>query len=190
MNVETDREFRQTRDSREWKLNSYIFRELIQINLVHLLENRSFQSGQSCFSNILASQVYLCFSPFCTHSTGFSESKQDLCLVVTITPAWTGPWNFLGPLKTFVKYPLLLPALKDLLKSLAGKLNPLLMQNPLQLMGWKISGRTYLQKEYQRGLPTLSQTIGKHLQSSITNQLERSGVASVLIRRYLLPDLT
>ena len=31
MNVETDREFRQTRDSREWKLNSYIFRELIQI---------------------------------------------------------------------------------------------------------------------------------------------------------------
>ena len=144
MNVETDREFRQTRDSREWKLNSYIFRELIQIK-------------ETPEVNLSASSV--------SH-------------------------KFLGPLKTFVKDPLLLPALKDLLKPLAGKLNPLLIQNSLQLMGWKISGRTYLQKEYQRGRPTLSQTIGKHLQSSITNQLERNGVASVLIRRYLLPDLT
>ena len=130
------------------------------------------------------------FPPFVLIAQVFQKVNQDLCLVLTITPAWTGPWNFLGPLKTFVKDPLLLPALKDLLKPLAGKLNPLLIQNSLQLMGWKISGRTYLQKEYQRGLPTLSQTIGKHLQSSITNQLERNGVASVLIRRYLLPDLT
>ena len=55
-------------------------------------------------------------------------------------------------------------------------------------MAWTISGRTYLQKEYQKELPNLSQTIGEHLQSSITSQLGRCGVAGVLDRRYLSLD--
>ena len=87
-----------------------------------------------------------------------------------------------------VKNPLHLPALKDLLKDLSGKLNPLVIQNSLRLVPWAISGRTYLQKEYQKGLPTLSQAIGEHLQLRITSQLGRSGVASVLNRGYLPLD--
>ena len=47
-----------------------------------------------------------------------------------------------------VKNSLLIPALKDLLKDPAGKLNPLVMQNLLRLMTLAILGRTYLQKEY------------------------------------------
>ena len=65
------------------------------------------------------------------------------------------------------------------------KLNSLIIQNSLRLVAWTISGRTYLQKEYQTGLPTLSQTIGEHLQSSIMSQLGRSGVAGILNYRYL-----
>ena len=83
---------------------------------------------------------------------------------------------------------LLLLALKDLLKDSAGKFNPPVIQNSLRLMAWTISGRTYLQKEYQKELPNLSQTIGEHLQSSITSQLGRCGVAGVLDRRYLSLD--
>ena len=86
------------------------------------------------------------------------------------------------------KNPLHLPALKDLLKDLSGKLNPLVIQNSLRLVPWAISGRTYLQKEYQKGPPTLSKTKGEHLQSSITSQLERIGVAGVLSERYLSLD--
>ena len=108
--------------------------------------------------------------------------------MLIITPAWPGqPW-FPGLLKMSVKNPLLLPALKDLLKDPAGKLNPLVIQNSLRLVAWTISGRTYLQKEYQKGLPTLSQAIGEHLQLRITSQLGRSGVASVLNRGYLPLD--
>ena len=100
--------------------------------------------------------------------------------MLIITPAWPDqPW-FPRLLKMSVKNPLLLPALKDLLKQPAKKLNPLATQNPLRLVAWTISDRTYLQKEYQKGLPTLSQTMGEHLQLSITSQLGRSGVAGVL----------
>ena len=87
-----------------------------------------------------------------------------------------------------VKNPLFLPVLKDLLKDPAGKLNPLIMQNSLRLVAWTISGRTYLEKEYQKGLLTLSQTIGEHLQSSITSQLGRRGMTGVLNGRYLPLD--
>ena len=87
-----------------------------------------------------------------------------------------------------VKNPLLLPTFKDLIKDPTGNFDPLVIQNSLRLVTWIISGRTYLQKEYQKGLPTLSQTIGEHLQLSITSQLGRSGVAGVLNGRYLPLD--
>ena len=68
-----------------------------------------------------------------------------------------------------VKTPLLLPAFKDLLKDYESKLNPLLMQKSQGLVVWTISGRIYLQKEYQNGLATLSQKVGEHLQSCIVS---------------------
>ena len=112
----------------------------------------------------------------------------DQCLMLIITPAWPGqPW-FPGFLKMSVKNPLLLPALKELLKDPAGKVNPLVIQNSLVLVAWTISDRTYLQKEYRKGLLTLSQTMGEHLQPSIASQLGRSGVAGVLNGRYLPLD--
>ena len=108
--------------------------------------------------------------------------------MLIIVPAWPGqPW-FPWFLKMSVKNPQLLPALKDLLKYPAGKLSPLVMQNSLRLVAWIISGRTYLQKEYQKGFPTLSQIIGGHLQSSITSHLGRSGMAGVLNGRHLPLD--
>ena len=72
-------------------------------------------------------------------------------------------------LKMPVKAPLLLPAFKDLLKDYESKLNPLLMQKSEGLVVWTISGRIYLQKEYQKGLATLSQKVGEHLQSCIVS---------------------
>ena len=109
--------------------------------------------------------------------------------MLIITPAWSGqPW-FPGLLKISVKNRPFLPALKDLLKDPAGKLNLLVMRNSLRLVVWTISGRTYLQKKCHKGLPTLSKTIGEHRQSSITSHLGRSGVAGVLNKRYLPLDL-
>ena len=83
-----------------------------------------------------------------------------------------------------VKNLLLQPALKDLMKDPAGKLNLLNVEFTA------ISDSDNLrQNKYQKELPTLSQTIDKHLQSSITSQLGRNGVVGVLNGRYLLLDL-
>ena len=59
--------------------------------------------------------------------------NHDQCLMLIITPAWPGQTWFPRLLKMSVKNPLLLPALKDLLKDLAGKLNPFAMQNSLRI---------------------------------------------------------
>ena len=147
-----------------------------------------FSQGRDAFQISWAHKFVYAFPPFALIGRILQKVNQDQCLMLIITPAWPGqPW-FPGLLKMSVKNPLLLSALKDLLKDPAGKLNPLVIQNSLRLMAWTISGRTYLQKEYQKELPNLSQTIGEHLQSSITRQLGRCGVAGVLDRRYLSLD--
>ena len=46
------------------------------ITPVHTPENRPFQSGQGCFSDILGSQFCVSFSPFWTYMKGSSESKS------------------------------------------------------------------------------------------------------------------
>ena len=91
-----------------------------------------FSQGRDVFQN---------FPPFALIRRVLHKVNQDQYLMFIITPAWPGqPW-FPGLLKMSVKNPLLLPALKDLLKDLAGKLNLLVMQNSLRLMAWTISGR-------------------------------------------------
>ena len=43
---------------------------------IQILECRPFQSGRGCFSDILGSQICVCFSPACTYKKGSSESKS------------------------------------------------------------------------------------------------------------------
>ena len=88
------------------------------------------------------------FPPFTLIGRVLQKVSKDQGLILIITPGWPGQSWFPGLLKMSVKNSLLIPALKDLLKDPAGKLNPLVMQNLLRLMTWAILGRTYLQKEY------------------------------------------
>ena len=50
-----------------------------------------FQSGQRCFSDILGSQVCICFSSFSTHRKGIMESKSGLLSNVHNNPSMTRP---------------------------------------------------------------------------------------------------
>ena len=96
------------------------------------------------------------FIPFPPIGTVFQKVNQDQCLMLIITPAWPVQPCLSGLLKMFVENWLLLLALKNLLKDPAGKLNPVVMHNSLRLVVWTILSRTYLQKEHQKGLTTLS----------------------------------
>lgn len=113
--------------------------------------------GERCLSNIIGSQVFLCFSSFCTHRTDFSESKSGSVSDAQNNSRIAKFWGNTG--KMSVKYPLLLPALKNLLQNPVRKVNIFAIYSSLRLVVSTISGRTYLLKEYQKGFPTLSQAI-------------------------------
>ena len=55
---------------------------------LHILENRSFQSGQECFSDILAHKFVYAFPPFALIGRVLQKVDQDQCLMLIITPAW------------------------------------------------------------------------------------------------------
>ena len=98
----------------------------------HVLQNRSFQSGRRCFPD---------FSTFCTHGKGSSKSKPGSVSNAHNNPSMAKPTMVSRASKNVCQNPLLLPALKDLLKDPAGKLNLLIMQNSLRLVTWTVSGR-------------------------------------------------
>ena len=84
-----------------------------------------FSQGRDAFQISWAHKFVYAFLPFALIGRDLQKVNQDQCLMLIITPAWPGqPW-FPGLLKTSVKNPLLFPALKDLLKDSAAKLNPL-----------------------------------------------------------------
>ena len=72
----------------------------------YVLEKQLFQSGQRWFSDILSSQVCVCFSPFSTHWKGSSESKSG-----SVSNAHNSPSMARSTMVSRVQ-----PTLKDLLK--------------------------------------------------------------------------
>ena len=110
MNVEADRESRQTRDLSEWKLNPTTFMKLCQIRgtpEVDLFPSRvshqlpyytswkidPFSQGRDAFQISWAHKFVYAFPPFALIGRVLQKVNQDQCLMLIITPAWPGqPW--------------------------------------------------------------------------------------------------
>ena len=167
INVKPDEKFKQTRDFNKLELNVNIFMQLLQIRAIPKLvlftstflfasqKIDPFIQGRDAFHKSQSRKFIYSFPHFLLIVQVFQKVNPYQDLMLIITPAWPSQQRFLELLKISVKNQLFLQALKDLLKDRAGKLNLLLMQTSLQLMGWKISERTYFQKEYQKGVPSI-----------------------------------
>ena len=81
----------------------------------------------------------------------------------------------------FMRTPLLLP--KDTKHSLSPnkEIHPLTEKESLQLLAWTVSGKKYLQKEFQKNLTLLSQMEGKQVLN--TNRPGLSGVVSAFTHK-------
>ena len=99
-----------------------------------------------------AHKVVYIFPPFVLIGSIFQKVNQNQCLMLIRTRTWSVKTWLLGLLKMSIRNPLLLAALTNLLNDPAEKLNIFVMQNSLVV--WTSSSKTYLQKEYQKGLPT------------------------------------
>ena len=88
-----------------------------------------------------------------------------------------------------IKNPLLLPSVPDLLIE-PNKQNHQLIENQnLQLLAWTVSGKSYLQKDYQKSLPSLLQMPEDQRQSLIMNRSGVSGIATVLEEKFIPLDV-
>ena len=102
----------------------------------------------------------------------------DQATLILITPAWqTQSWY---PQLLSIRNPLILSKVPGLLQGPKKELHPLIAKGNLQHLAWIVSGKDYLQKEYQRNLPPLSQMPDNQAQSLIPNRPGVNGIAGVL----------
>ena len=85
-----------------------------------------------------------------------------------------------------IKNPLLLPSIPNLL---IGPNNQNKEKQNLQLLAWTVLGKSYLQKDYQKSLPSLLQMPEGQGQSLITNRPSVSGIAGVLGEKLIPLDV-
>ena len=127
----------------------------------------------------------LCFPSFLTHrksslksqrrgiNNDFGNSKLACTTLVQSHP------------RSCIAEPLLLPQSQELLVDPEGQVHPLVLNKTLKLMAWKISGKTWLRKEFQTRLPILSQIPEDQALQLITNQPGKNGLAGVVKDRLI-----
>ena len=100
--------------------------------------------------------------------------------MIIVTSAWQSQSWYSILLEMTIKNPILMPSHPKFLLSPEGKTHPLIQKLLLILVAWLVSGKVYLQKEYQKGLSTLSQMPQEQVLSQITNRPGESGLAGAI----------
>ena len=85
-----------------------------------------------------------------------------------------------------IQNPLKIRTHKFLLTNPKGEPHPLIKIRKLNLIAWRISGKTWLQKEYLRNLPTLSHVLEERELELITNPPGENFIAGA-INKNLIP---
>ena len=120
------------------------------------------------------------FPPFSLIGRVLHKGLIDQATLILIKPAWkTQSWNS-QLLRLSIQNLLILPKVPDLLQGPNKKHHPIITKGNLELLAWIVSGKGYLQKEYQREMPLLLQMPDDQAQSLITNRPGISGIADVL----------
>ena len=105
--------------------------------------------------------------------------------MILVTPNWPAlPW-YSQILDLCITESLLLSQSQDPLLDPKGQVHPLVLNKTLKLMAWKISGKTWLRKEFQTWLPILSQISEDQALQLITNWPAKNGLAGVVKDRLI-----
>ena len=104
----------------------------------------------------------------------------DQATLILVTPVWQTQSWYPQLLRFSNRSPLILSKVPGLLQGLNKELHPIIVKGNLQHLAWIVSGKGYLQKEYRRNLPPLSQMPDNQAQSLITNRPGVNGIAGAL----------
>ena len=84
-----------------------------------------------------------------------NKVQVDQAEILLITPAWHSQSWYPRLLQMSIEKPILIPQEKDLLMGPKLEKHSLIETGKLGLLLWTISGKSYLQKEFQKTLQTL-----------------------------------
>ena len=203
LNTQADIASRHFHDSSEWLLSPQVFQQICQVwgrpdmdlfasRLFHQVPaymawrpdpySQATDALQQKWSHLSP----YAFPPFSLVGRVVAKVRAEKVCMVLITPAWqTQPW-YGQLLQMSVQTPILLPLVSNLLVDPQGVIHPLVKNGSLKLVAWKISGRIWQTREYQKGLQDLSQMPEDRVHSLITNRPGESGLAGV-VNNKLIP---
>lgn len=196
MNIEADWESRHFKDKSSWKLDPEIFIHLMKIigpctvdlfaDRTNAQLNKYFSWKEDPHAQALDAMLQTwrdimgyAFPPFCMITPCLAKVREEKCQIVIVTPTWqTQPWYPLL-LQMSIDFPVLIPMGSRTLTSPQGEVHPLIVNDTLQLAGWKVSGDITLQKVFQSKLKNFSCTLGNQAQNLLTTVPGRNGIAGV-----------
>ena len=167
-----DWKFRNLLGSGEWKLSPVAFSK-IQLILeplkVDLFASRlDHQLSQyiswrpdpgamttDAFQTPWASLQGYAFPPFVLLGRVLAKVRKGQEAIVLVTPLWQAESWYPILLNMLIDNPRGIRSFRDLLQDPQGDLDPLVQQGSLQLVAWKISGRSWLVRDFQKRLPRL-----------------------------------
>ena len=194
-NWEADRESRTT-DTAEWKLCPQLFYKITQIlgvPEIDLFASRATKQIQNyisykpdpqaqaidAFQTKWQYQLVYAFPPFKLLDQVMNKLVRDRTTGIIITPAWhTCPWYPLL-LERAIANPILLPKQQDLLLDPAGNQHPMVQNNKLQLVAWKVSAENSKTAEYHKRLQSSCSSLGHQEQQRIMRPPGRYSLAGV-----------
>ena len=194
-NWEADRESRTT-DSAEWKLCPQLFYKITQIlgvPEIDLFASRATKQIQNyisykpdpqaqatdAFQTKWQYQLIYAFPPFKLIDQVINKLVRDRTTGIIITPAWhTCPWYPLL-LERAIANPILLPKQQDLLLDPAGNQHPMVQNNKLQLVAWKVSAENSKAVEYHKRLQSSCSSLGHQEQQRIMKPPGKYSLAGV-----------
>jgi len=206
LNVEADTQSRMVNDSSEWKLSPIVFNKLCQqrgVPSIDLFASRTshqvprymswkldpYSQGRDAFQIMWKHLEAYAFPPFSLIPRVLQKVQLEQASIMLITPAWQTQAWYPRVLQMCVQNPILIPKRKDLLLNPDQEVHPLVRNQSLQLVAWKISGKSFLQMAYQRKLSLLSQVQEGKAPSLITIRPGESLVAGVLGNRLIPFDV-
>ena len=120
------------------------------------------------------------FPPFSLIGWVLRKVQKDQTKLIIVMPAWQTQSWYSTLLKMAISNAFLLPKHQKILLNPEGKIHSLVQNSTLRLVAWLVSGKTYLQREYQKGLLILSQIPEGKVPSEIANQPGKSRLAGVM----------
>ena len=136
---------RQTRD------RSLCMESVETTKKIHILENRPIQHGERCISNKLVTRFKKRFPtspPFSLIDRVLAKFQREKATMILVTPSWQTQAWFSKLLDMSIQIPILLPSYPGLLTNPKREVHRLLQNQSLRLVAWKVSEKSYLQKEF------------------------------------------